>query len=110
VERHLAGEGQGETRAAEDGAVLPDRHFRPHARVVERRLATHLEGHAPAHDLDPPDDLVRAAGDRRGAADRHEVLDLAHAVGGEEAGEQDVGVTSATVRMLPITPWSSIRP
>ena len=70
------------------------------ARVVEARGDVDDESHLPAHGEHPADDpvTVRLAGARRG----HEVLHLAHPVGREEAGDQDIGI--GEVELLGATP------
>jgi hypothetical protein len=55
--------------------------------IVETRLAIKPEPHRAAHDPHHPDQAVSVSG--RGTGDRHEVDDLAHTVGTQEAGEQD---------------------
>ena len=59
------------------------------AGVVEGGTALQAKGQPAADDADPPDQLVRHRAD---ATDRHVILDLAHAVVVQEAGDEDVGV------------------
>ncbi len=91
-QRHLAGQRQAgaPARVFEEGAVRRDRHLRGDAGVVEGRLARDVELHVPADDGDAADDLVGLA--RRAGPARHEVLDLADAVGREKARQEHVGV------------------
>src|SRR2546428_9565222 len=59
--------------------------------VIETRRALQLEAHLAAHCHDPAyQSLAMLAADR--LPDRHEVLDLAHAVRSQEASDQNVGV------------------
>jgi hypothetical protein len=61
------------------------------APVVEARLDLERERHLAPHDDDPSHQAVAVVGDV-GALDRHEILDLPHAVGREEARDEDVRV------------------
>jgi len=59
------------------------------AGVVEGGPTLQTKGHPAADDANPADQLVRQ---RAGAADRHVILDLAHAVVVQEPRDEDGGV------------------
>jgi hypothetical protein len=61
------------------------------AGVIEGRRTLHPEVHRSANHFDPADELV-ASVTVLGYMYRHIVRDLPHAIGTEEAGDQDVGV------------------
>ena len=89
LQRHGGGQAEAQPRPVEAGAVLADVELVGGAGVVEGRAALQTKGHPAADDADSADQLVRHSA---GAADRHVILDLAHAVVVQEAGDEDGGV------------------
>ena len=101
AQRRRGGEGQAQAVGVEaDPLPLGARlDAVPDPCVVEGRTAAHPEPHRPADDRDAPDELVVPVAPD-GLPHRHEVGDLRHAVGREEAGQEHVGVRE--VHLLPV--------
>ena len=89
LERCLASQEHGQTRCVEGGAVLVQLHLVAIAGVVEPGLALEPEVHLAAHSHHPAHQPPLVLGV---APDGHEVLHLTDPVGGQETGDQDVGV------------------
>ena len=85
------GDGQAEAqpRPVEAGAVRVQVAFVRGAGVVEGGAALQTKRQPAADHSDPPDQCVRR---RAGATDRHVILDLAHPVVVQKAGNEDGGV------------------
>ena len=88
-QRYGGGQAEAQPRPVEAGAVLVQVAFVSGAGVVEGGTALQMKRQPAADDPDPPDQLVLR---RAGAADRHVILDLAHAILVQEAGDEDGGV------------------
>ena len=90
-----------QVRRAEQHAVRVHLDLVLGAPVVEPRLHLDQEPHLAAHDDDAADQPV-AVHVGRDRLDRHEVLHLAHAVGREEARDEDVGVREVELLGAPV--------
>ena len=88
-ERHRSGQTKAQPGPVEAGAVLAEMGLVLGAGVVEGGAALHVKRDAAADDADSPDQFLRH---RAGAADRHVILDLTHAVVVQKARDEDVGV------------------
>src|SRR6185312_8705041 len=89
LERHVRRQSQRERGGVEDGPALVELHLVRLAGGVEARPALEPEAHLAAHRHHL---AHQPAGVARVAVDRHEVVHLADAVGGHEAGDEDVRV------------------
>lgn len=81
---------QCEGRGRKDGSLRVQMGLVRPARVIKGRMTLQPEGHAAAHHLDASDQLMKEV--RPGSADRHEVLDLAHAFARQKPRDQDIAV------------------
>ncbi len=90
-ERGAGSQREGQAGRTEDRPVPLDPRLVLVARVVEPRPALHAELETAAYDANKTDQAVNAVA-VRGRADGHEVDDLAHAVGRQEARDEHVGV------------------